>query len=159
MSENDKSQTVEVGTFVGDVCARNGCGGVIAETAKGDCSCHISPPCGSCTEPREYCPECDWSAKDDERAFNEHLVRINPNNPNGAWMGWRKRPLDPSKLDYYSGAHVGSDGLASTCSMVKEGVYPEHMTRADVEKVVRGTFGGHFASFGGGRFKYIAYTD
>jgi hypothetical protein len=43
--------------------------------------------------------------------------------------------------------------------MIKQGVYPEHMTLAEVEKEVVGTFGGRFEYFGGGRFKYVAYTD
>jgi len=30
---------------------------------------------------------------------------------------------------------------------------------ATVESVVKGTFGGRFEQFGGGKFKYIAYTD
>lgn len=43
--------------------------------------------------------------------------------------------------------------------MIKEGVYPEHLTRQEVEKEVKGTFGGRFEHFGNGKFKYIAYTD
>lgn len=47
----------------------------------------------------------------------------------------------------------------SNSSMIKEGTYPEAMSRNEVEEVVKGTFGGRFDHFGGGRFKYIAYTD
>jgi hypothetical protein len=43
--------------------------------------------------------------------------------------------------------------------MIKEGVYPPTATMADVEKEVRGTFGGRFDYFNDGKFKYIAYTD
>jgi hypothetical protein len=43
--------------------------------------------------------------------------------------------------------------------MLKRGVYPEGTTQAEVEKEVRGTFGGRFNSFGNGHFEYVAYTD
>lgn len=55
------------------------------------------------------------------------------------------RKLDHTKIDWHSKPHSGS-------SMVKEGVYPDGTTKAQVEEKVRGTFGG-------GRFRYVAYTD
>ena len=144
----------ECGQLEGEACRRNGCPGVIAERPVENCSCHINPPCGSCTEPREHCPECGWEAKDDEVAFNGFLVR--PANPVGAWSSYRLRPLDPTKIDYHSRSHSNS-------SMIKEGVYPQSGDEAADRKAVRdqvdGTFGGKFAHFGGGRFKFIAYTD
>lgn len=39
------------------------------------------------------------------------------------------------------------------------GTYHSDMTKAEVEAAVRGPFGGHFESFGGGRFVYVAFTD
>ncbi len=62
------------------------------------------------------------------------------------------RPLDPRKIDYRIHAHSGS---SQRC----EGVYPDGTTREEVERCVRGTFGGRFERFGGGTFSYIAYTD
>ena len=44
-------------------------------------------------------------------------------------------------------------------SQICEGVYPKGTTMAEVEKKVRGSFGGRFEHFGNGKFKYIAYTD
>ena len=61
-------------------------------------------------------------------------------------------PLDPTKIDYRIKTHTNS-------SQICEGVYPEGTTREDVEKLVKGTFGGRFVYFEGGKFKYIAYTD
>lgn len=55
----------ELGYCEGDVCHRNGCTGIIEVYPPENCSCHISPPCGSCTAPRAYCPKCDWQEKDD----------------------------------------------------------------------------------------------
>lgn len=62
------------------------------------------------------------------------------------------RPLDPRKIDYRIHAHSGA-------SQICEGVYPEGTQMADVEALVRGTFGGRFEHFRDGKFKYIAYTD
>lgn len=62
------------------------------------------------------------------------------------------RELDPTKIDWRNKPHTSA-------TMIKEGVYPPTATREDVEKLVRGTFGGRFENFGDGRFKYIAYTD
>lgn len=47
----------------------------------------------------------------------------------------------------------------SSSSMIKEGTYPEGMGMEAVRKQVDGTFGGRFEQFGGGRFRFIAYTD
>lgn len=66
--------------------------------------------------------------------------------PNGT------RKLDPTKIDFHELPDTNS-------SMIKRGVYPEGTSREQVEKVVRGTFGGRFQSFEGGAFTYIAYTD
>ena len=72
--------------------------------------------------------------------------------PNSPYKEWKPRPLDPSKLDYHSLSHTHF-------SMIKEGVYPEGMTKDEVLKEIAGTFGGRFEHFGNGKFKYIAYTD
>jgi len=144
------------GDMEGEVCCRGGCAGVIEVRPVENCCCHISPPCSSCTEPREFCAACGWEAKDDEQPFNDHLVRSSHKDPNGAWLSMRERPLDPTKIDWRSKAHTHF-------SMIKEGVYPEsgdeNADRAAVAAQVRGTFGGRFNQFGGGRFSYVAYTD
>lgn len=133
----------------GEICWRNGCQGTIAVAERtGDCSCHIAPPCGSCTEPREYCPECDWHAKDEALVSYRHLG----GGISERLTGPQPRPLDPRKIDYRVHSHTNA-------SQMVEGVYPEGVTRSDVEACVRGTFGGRFESFGNGKFKYIAYTD
>lgn len=67
------------------------------------------------------------------------VVRMSPSNDN-------------TEIKWKSKAHT-------SCSMVKEGTYPEGATIQDVEDKVRGTFGGRFEFFGNGKFKYIAYTD
>jgi len=68
------------------------------------------------------------------------------------WERLRNAPLDNTKVSWRYIPHTHF-------TMIKEGVYPEHMTREEVEKEVIGTFGGRFEQFGGGKFKYIAYTD
>lgn len=138
----------------GATCWRNGCLGVIALHDVEGCSCHIAPPCGACTTPREYCPVCDWQARDEDDTVNDFSVKYADKKQGlfGGLSSWSPRPLDPRKLDWHSKSHSNS-------SMIKEGVYPEGMTQAEVLTHVKGTFGGRFEHFGNGRFKYIAYTD
>lgn len=64
----------------------------------------------------------------------------------------KKRVLDPTKIDYRIEGHTSA-------SQKVIGVYPEGTSSAEVEKKVKGTFGGRFERFGGGHFTYIAYTD
>lgn len=138
-----------LGYVEGDVCNRRGCSGVIGCHPSENCSCHIAPPCGSCTSPRSYCPKCDWQEKDDT-VFNDFVVNVNPST--GVYRTWTPRPLDNTKIDWHSKSHTHF-------SMIMEGVYPEDATQADVLAKVKGTFGGRFEHFGNGKFKYVAYTD
>ncbi|WP_257828082.1 hypothetical protein [Burkholderia glumae] len=82
--------------------------------------------------------------------MNDYVVTANKTTR--VFEEWKPRPLDPTKIDWHSLPH-------SSASMIKEGVYPEGTTRAQVEEKVVGTFGGYFERFGDGKFKYIAYTD
>lgn len=136
----------------GDVCGREGCTGHIDRHPVENCSCHISPPCSACMEPKNFCPVCGWEEADDivVEHVNDYVCRTV--KATGVYQSYQLRPLDPTKLDWHSKSHTNS-------SMVKEGVYPEGMARAEVEKAVLGTFGGRFEYFGNGKFKYIAYTD
>lgn len=138
------------GAHEGEACRRNGCAGIIVTPPPENCSCHINPPCGSCTEPRSYCPVCDWHEKDDVTAYmNGYVLKQDKEQ---LITSYRLRDLDNSKIDYHSKSHTNS-------SMIKEGVYPEGTSRKEVEDEVAGTFGGRFEYFGNGKFKYIAYTD
>lgn len=65
----------ELGIHKGETCNRNGCQGIIEEGEKeGSCSCHISPPCSYCTTQTEYCPECGWSAEEDQRKHLDEYI-------------------------------------------------------------------------------------
>lgn len=140
----------EVGYVEGDACNRNGCAGTIEAHRVENCACHINPPCVACTTPREYCETCDWEAAEDE---------INAPTASPASIGGRHQykprtvaDLDVSKVSWINRSHTHF-------SMIKEGVYPEGLTREQVRERVDGTFGGRFKSFGAGRFEFIAYTD
>ncbi|MET3051905.1 hypothetical protein ABXV19_08770 [Pseudomonas alkylphenolica] len=135
----------ELGYCEGDTCGRDGCEGVIESHKVVNCSCHISPPCGACTAPRGYCEVCGWEESEDPPPPPE-TYKGKP------WQPPEPQPLDPSKVDWRFVPHTHF-------SMIKEGVYPPHMSREEVEQEIRGTFGGRFEQFGNGRFKYIAYTD
>ena len=109
------------------------------------CSCHINPPCSACVNNRLQCPECGW--EDERPDYKEVMVA-----PGLAMREYAPRKPDKTKINHRIKMHTHF-------SQICEGVYPEGTTMADVEKKVRGTFGGRFASFGGGKFKYVAYTD
>ncbi len=128
---------------------RDGCQGTIEQHPVNNCSCHLSAPCGACTEPSGYCETCGWEESEDE-IINDHSVSAS--KATEIYRPRERRKLDPTKLDYHSETHSG-------CSMIKEGVYPEGMDIEEVRKSVIGTFGGRFEHFGNGKFKYIAYTD
>lgn len=133
----------------GERCNRKGCDGEIQSHPSENCSCHIAPPCGSCTAPRGYCPKCGWEEAS-EQVINDYVVQVD--RTTGAYKSWEPRPLDSTRIDWHSKSH-------SSCSMIKEGVYPDGTGIEEVRKLVAGTFGGRFDHFGGGKFKYIAYTD
>lgn len=52
-----------------DKCENPGCNGILKDdgTERG-CQCHQNPPCSHCENAWErlYCPECSWSAEEDE---------------------------------------------------------------------------------------------
>ena len=143
----------------GDICGREGCDGRIEIKPPENCSCHIAPPCSACTAPRAFCPECDWHEVHEPEPVRPPQSQAERD----AWASYVKEqdrlrsvPLDSTRISYRSMSH-------SSCSMIKEGVYPQSgddaADRAAVRKEVDGTFGGRFESFGNGRFKFIAYTD
>lgn len=143
------TDTLALGYCEGDLCNRDGCSGHIETHPSENCSCHISPPCWSCTSPRNFCPVCDWEEKDDPLVVQE-ITTIYMGGPWGVER--KKRVLDPTKIDYRIEPHSSSSQLCI-------GVYPPNTTSAEVESVVRGTFGGRFNKFSGGHFEYVAYTD
>ncbi len=77
----------DVGYMAGDPCRRNGCNGTIQEMDRRGCSCHINPPCSSCTEPRAYCDNCGWDEAEEIRA--EPVITLPP------------APKGPKKLSIY----------------------------------------------------------
>lgn len=136
---------MELGYCEGETCGREGCVSLIKEHRVENCSCHINPPCGACTSPRGYCPTCGWEESEDP-------VPPQPVFTGKAWQMPEPRPLDPTRVDWRYVPHTHS-------SMIKEGVYPLHMSMEEVRQEVRGTFGGRFEYFQDGKFKYVAYTD
>lgn len=139
------------------MCGRAACAGVIERHEVENCSCHISPPCSACVDTQNFCPECDWEECDEPApeptppTKEELSARAAPRE----W--WRPRTigdLDRTRIDWINKSH-------SSCSMIKEGVFPIGTPIEEVRKAVDGTFGGHFEYFSPdhGTFKFIAYTD
>lgn len=142
---------MDLGYIEGEICGRHGCRGIMAEHPVEDCSCHISPPCGACTAERGYCTTCDAQVSDErEEYINDFVCKIDSKTAK-IW-DYTPRLLDSTKIDWHSKSHTHF-------SMIMEGVYPEGTSQAEVLKAVDGTFGGRFDHFGGGKFKFIAYTD
>jgi hypothetical protein len=144
------NQTGEVKMYAGyqeegDTCPEIGCSGKLYYPKSDNCSCHISPPCHSCTSVVLTCKECGWEEDAPEYVY----MPVAP----GLYMREDKpRPLDNTKIDYRIQMHSG-------CSQKCVGVYPEGTTATEVKAKVNGTFGGRFESFGNGKFVFIAYTD
>lgn len=109
------------------------------------CYCHICPPCSYCTDQVLTCSECGHVPDEPKYVWKSA-------GPGIAELVYKPHPLDNTKVDWRYIPH-------SHISMIKKGVYPEGMSIEDVEKEVKGTFGGRFISFGDGKFEYIAYTD
>lgn len=141
----------EFGYEEGATCNREGCDGVIEFEKVENCSCHIIPPCWAHENQDTWCPECGWRAANDPLCVREIAsisLGVLP------YVQTKPRVLDQTKIDWVPELHTAA-------SMIKKGVFPIGTPREEVEKVVRGTFGGRFESFDekNGRFKYIAYTD
>lgn len=147
------NDNVRPGYAEGEVCNRDGCEGVIAYRMVENCSCHLCAPCGACVNNPAQCPDCGWSEEDEppEPAPMPTTARAAP-----TW-DWKPRTLadcDRTKIDWISKPH-------SSCSMIKEGVFPLGTPMDDVRKLVDGTFGGRFDRWDDkrGEFRFIAYTD
>jgi len=140
----------KLGIFKDETCNRNGCRGIISSKGKeGGCSCHISPPCSYCTTPDEYCPECNWDAKEE---MQQHEMNASKNIQPFHYKIKEFVDLDRTKIDWIVRCHTHF-------TQICKGVYPEGTTAAEVADKVRGTFGGRFIRFGNGEFEYVAYTD
>lgn len=162
----DPKQKAE-GICKGEICNREDCDGVILEhDINGGCSCHINPPCGYCTSPKAYCPKCDWDEKDEWIDADKLEADY--------WEEYHKRPdviaakekvkqedelfdnmyRGKIPVDKYRARHKSH----SSCSQIIYGVHP-NMSRQEIEKDAKGTFGGRFSRYNEYSFEYIAYTD
>lgn len=159
----------ELGYLKGEICNRNGCNGIIDEHEKeGSCSCHINPPCSTCTDASEYCPECEWDGREDQiKRQQEHAEKWKPSEAAQQAYNRLMDAEEKRRKDFWSKYHSNEpiekyeaiyEGHTHF-SMKKIGVFPPCMTRKEVEEKVKGTFGGRFTRFSDGRFEYIAYTD
>lgn len=132
----------------GDTCPEIECDGKLYYPLVENCSCHINPPCSACVDNRLKCDKCGCEPEEPE--YKD--VPVVFGSPGISMREYRPKPLDNTKIDYRTKMHTAS-------TQICEGVYPEGTAQKTVESVVRGTFGGRFEHFGGGKFKYIAYTD
>ena len=130
------------GDTEGADCLRWGCEGVIEEERL-DCSCHISPPCHSCTNPQLSCPECGWEYEEPPYVPPSCVV---------PYVAPPPLELDSSRVDWR---------VKSRDWMVEhiEGVYPPGTTRQEIMDAINACFGGRNFSMKDGRFKFSLYID
>lgn len=77
----------------GEICNRDDCKGIIQEKdLDGGCSCHINPPCGYCTTPKEYCPICDWDAEENAPTL---FMTLHPKKIEQKLHSWMYTPKPP----------------------------------------------------------------
>ena len=56
----DEYHSDEYGIFDGDTCGRSGCEGLMNRSSDDGCTCHIAPPCSSCTDATYQCSICEF---------------------------------------------------------------------------------------------------
>lgn len=134
----------------GDKCGVEGCDGEMYLPPVDGCSCHVSPPCNRCETNALTCRACGWT---EPRVPDPPQPQSKSNSDwYDRWKAEMAKPLDNTKISYRVKTHTHF-------SQICEGVYPSGTTEEDVRKVVNGTFGGRFKSFGDGQFSFVAYTD
>lgn len=140
----------QLGYETGEVCNRNAdCPGIIKEKERqGSCSCHINPPCSYCVDDYHYCSLCGWDGREEQQNYRSPITTSSIYDYKIRTL----KDLDNTKIDYIIRSHTHF-------TMIVEGVCPLGTTANEVRKVINGTFGGRFEHFGGGKFKFIAYTD
>lgn len=165
-------QSKQPGYSIGEKCNREDCTGIIDEYhSDGCCSCHINPPCGYCTESREYCPVCGWDAKQEQdesqRSYTTYKG-FGSKEMHDSYYAQKAKQDEFNKhfQDMYSGKEpvnkvITIRELHTHFSMIIKGVFPKGTTREELHEKhgVRGTFGGRWESFTDHSFKFIAYTD
>lgn len=146
----------DFGYLGGETCARDGCLGIIKQASSDSgCFCHTSnPPCSHCTTPREYCPNCDWDAKEEQDL--EYWRKEQEQRRKALEKRLRKTyaDLDRTIFDYFI-----SEGIENKTIYV--GCYPEGYSSEIIERELKGQKGGTFIKFRGGDFIYVAqdFTD
>ncbi len=128
------------------------CGGRLQYQREGGCSCHISPPCSSCTDALLTCNSCGWQ---EERTYEPPSnVKYEP------WV--YKRP----DTDLGNGKRIFDydyDG-SSGSTMAYKGRYEGNVTTKDIlEYFGSGTFGHRgpylLGNENGGSFTFTKITD
>ena len=151
----------------GELCNRNGCKGIIEEYDKeGGCSCHINPPCSYCTEPKTYCGDCDWDAREE---YDKH--QMDAYKKTETFIGKLSKEFDEERDLFYQKyrGEIPAEKLEirrlphTHFSMKVIGVFPKGSeTYESLLPKVKGTFGGRFIKTinkDSYCFEYIAYTD
>lgn len=134
----------------GDICPTAYCAGVLELPKVENCSCHISPPCGACTDNKLTCTACGEEIENEEPPVN-HSVRPKPFAP---FAGHEYKIGEGKRL--YNVFYDGSSGS----TMVFRGKIEGNVTKNEIyEKLGDGTFGHRGPHIIGDTFTYTKITD
>lgn len=120
----------------GDACPF-GCSGKLSYPKSENCTCHINPPCGSCTEVMLTCPVCGW--EDDRQP-----LKPVPKSVSAEWKKWYRDNSPPWNSDLGDGKRLLDwkyDGRSGS-TMVYTGRYEGSVTAKEIlDHFGDGTFG------------------
>ncbi|AWJ88897.1 hypothetical protein Sp245p_03385 [Azospirillum baldaniorum] len=135
----------------------DGCGGVLHWPEVENCSCHISAPCGNCTDNRLICNECGW----EEPAAKNAPLSKESQDAYAKWAReWAEAKARGHKFQHGGRVFNISDDGRSGSTMVFTGQYEGPVTAADIfEYLGDGTFGHRGPTMNNGRFTYTKITD
>lgn len=167
-----KSKDMEEGYSLGETCNRDGCAGIIKEhDTDSCCSCHNNAPCSHCTTAREYCPECNWDAEEEQR--ESYVPYVPTTEEEARWAAdrkkqdeyaesWRRKWIGEEEVLKIETRHESHTHF----SQIINGVYPKSMPDMGAAEWI---YENHYNKyFGGGRwnkypsngtFSWIQYTD
>jgi hypothetical protein len=143
----------------GDPCPIEGCDGKLYYPKGENCSCHINPPCGSCTDTVLTCNKCWWA---DDGQPDKSVPSAVPQE----WKKFYRDNSPPWNTDLSDGKRLieWNYDSRSGSTMVYTGKYEGPVTGKDIlTNFGDGTFGHRGPTLYGddksGRFTYTKITD
>lgn len=131
--------------------------GTMAIPPTKNCSCHINPPCGACTEKLLTCDSCGWE-------FEPEPPPAPTQSQVNSWAKYME-DMEAARQRGHAFSHGGRVfniryDSSSGSTMVFSGQYEGPVTAKDIfDHIGDGTFGHRGPSLSNGRFTYTKITD